>query len=379
MKNKFLYIQDRAFSKTESVDEALLSSCNNAIGGYGAFAFASKDGVDLILRDNLFLSMIKKGQYHLVIGIDEITNERAVNALNEIAKLHKNLSIKIYFSNDSGSIFHPKFSLFKAKSGEGFLVVGSGNLTLRGLRKNKEAFAKIKLTSKEYTDTEAYLTAWLRESEANLRDLDDPEVLEKAKSNVFISKKKKKKNLTVGKDSGKRGADHKHKIDGYDEEVWEYSSENEILFAEIPGSGNRWKQANFDKENFTNFFGAIPGNNFHRILLRHVDEFALSDIENRQSVSVKSQNYRFELDAASGLDYPANGRPIGVFIKVATRIFMYHLFMPGDPMYFEILNWMKANWSGKPANRKFMKRIKTKVLDVEYMLDKTYFYRYKKI
>ena len=48
-------------------------------------------------------------------------------------------------------------------------------------------------------------------------------------------------------------------------------------------------------------------------------------------------------------------------------------------MYLEILNWMKSNWSGKPANRKIMKRIKTKVLDVESMLDKTYFYRYKKI
>lgn len=378
MKNRPLFIQDRTFSRTESVHEALLSSCDNAIGGYGAFAFASKDGVDLFLNDDLFLSMIKKGQYHLVIGIDEITNERALNALNEIAKLNKNLSIKIYFSNDSGSIFHPKFSLTKTKTGEGFLVIGSGNLTLRGLRKNKEAFAKIKLTEKELKETEAYLTEWLRESKVNLRNLDDSEVLEKAKSNIFVSKKKKKKISTVKKGSDKGIVDDKHKTDGYDEEIWEYSGENEILFAEIPGSGNRWKQANFDKENFTNFFGAIPGNNFHRILLRHVNRLSLSDIENRQSVSVKSKNYRFELDAASGLDYPTNGRPIGVFIKVSTRIFMYHLFMPSDPMHFEILNWMNANWSGKPEKRKIMKRIKKKVKDVEDILDKTYFCQYKK-
>jgi len=107
-------------------------------------------------------------------------------------------------------------------------------------------------------------------------------------------------------------------------------------------------------------------------------KLSLSDIENRQSVSVKSKNYRFELDAASGLDYPTNGRPIGVFIKVSTRIFMYHLFMPSDPMHFEILNWMNANWSGKLAKRKIMKRIKKKVKDVEGILDKTYFYQYKK-
>ena len=35
---------------------------------------------------------------------------------------------------------------------------------------------------------------------------------------------------------------HTSKIEG-----WEYSSNSKVLVAEIPKSGNRWKQANFDK------------------------------------------------------------------------------------------------------------------------------------
>ena len=108
----------------------------------------------------------------------------------------------------------------------------------------------------------------------------------------------------------------------------------EVLIAEIPRSGNRWAQANFDRSNYENFFGARVGEQ-RLIIFRHVDEGGrLSPYEHsRPSVEVRSHNYRFELDAARGLDYPDDGRPIAIFIRIGTRAFNYHLLMPSDQEY----------------------------------------------
>lgn len=110
-------------------------------------------------------------------------------------------------------------------------------------------------------------------------------------------------------------------------------------------------------------------------MLRSLNEdTSLSDIEVRPSVSVKSQNYRFELDAASGLLYPVNGKPIGIFIQLTTRMFLYHLFMPNHALYAEITDWMSANWTGR-ADR--MKRIVATAVELDIILDKSVFQPYK--
>ena len=75
-------------------------------------------------------------------------------------------------------------------------------------------------------------------------------------------------------------------------------------------------------------------------------------------MSVVSQNYRFELEAAAGLDYPIDGRPIGVFIKVTTRMFLYVLCMPGQRYHTESERFLVGNWTGR-ADR--MMRIRTTV------------------
>ena len=60
------------------------------------------------------------------------------------------------------------------------------------------------------------------------------------------------------------------------------------------------------------------------------------DIEVRKSVSVKSHNWRFELDLAKGKEYPDTGRPIGLFINVSVRMFLYMIIMPDVEYYKEI-------------------------------------------
>ena len=100
----------------------------------------------------------------------------------------------------------------------------------------------------------------------------------------------------------------------------------EVLIAEIPASGDRWSQANFDLENYRNFFGANEAVGNRLVIFRHVNEDGtMAEYErNRPPVTVKSRNFRFELAAASGPPYP-NGefRPIAVFVRIVGRTFFY--------------------------------------------------------
>ncbi len=109
-----------------------------------------------------------------------------------------------------------------------------------------------------------------------------------------------------------------------------------VLVAEIPQSGNRWSQANFHLDDYVNFFGAQEGA-ARLVVFRHVnaDGTMAAYERNRPPVTVRSRNFRFELAAALGVPYPdlTAGRPIGVFVRVATRTFFYRLMLPGDPQY----------------------------------------------
>jgi hypothetical protein len=180
-----------------------------------------------------------------------------------------------------------------------------------------------------------------------LKPVDDPAVVARAAQNVRIFKKVRR--AIIEEEIEQQEAD------GEDEPVIKIPT-YDVLLAEIPRGGDRWNQANFDLDTFRNFFGAEPGE-FRRIVLQHVDATGeLGAVENRQSVSVRSQNYRFELDAAAGLDYPANGRPVGVFVKIAARTFRYRLMMPNDPDYPMVKAILDVQWKGR-ADR--MRRVVT--------------------
>ena len=368
-----LYIQDPIFSKSYSTHEALISSCINSVKGYGSYAFASASGVEILFEDKEFGGLLDRGTYSMVVGIDEITNLKCLDKLNEIASKKPNFSVKAYYQENKSSLFHPKFSFFQHSSGYGSLIVGSGNLTLGGLRKNKEAFGLLPLSEDEFNRMEEYWGSWLAEASKNLKDIDDDDVIEKARENIFRKRLQalvKDQQIIEADDDGEQS-----ELEISITEGWHYGANSQVLVAEIPKSGDRWKQANFDVGTFQNFFGAIPGDNGQRILLRSLkDDAALSSIEVRPSVSVKSKNYRFELDAATGLLYPTEGPPIGIFIQLTTRMFLYHLFMPNHNLYEEIADWMNHNWRGR-ADR--MKRIVASSQELDGILSKSVFNNYK--
>src|SRR3989344_707374 len=63
--------------KSDSLHEALLQSCDGAVSGGGAFSWASKGGIDLLLCDDTFLPLIQKGQFELIVGTDAVTTPAA--------------------------------------------------------------------------------------------------------------------------------------------------------------------------------------------------------------------------------------------------------------------------------------------------------------
>jgi hypothetical protein len=335
-----LRIQDPKYPNAPSLHESILEACRGAIKGGGAFAFVSRRGVKLLLRDEIFTEFVKSGEFDLVVGIDEITNVKTLEDLAEVSQELAGLTVRVFHHEFRGAVFHPKFCWFRHKSG-GVLIIGSGNLTARGLRGNWEAFTVSKLSLEEIGVIEKIWTDWTRSHVTWLKAPDDAQVLARAAQNVW-------KPAPGG--TGEVGATiEKEEAEAEFDEVAPGPPERSdaVLVAEIPKSGYRWNQANFDLETFRNFFGARRSMS-QRVLFQHVDaNGVLGKLESRPSVYVKSQNYRFQLEAGAGLLYPKEGRPIEVFIRVATRAFRYRLLMPNDPHYATVSAFLDAEWTGR--------------------------------
>src|SRR5438445_5155107 len=104
-----LFLQDRADPQAPSLHETILELCERATRGGGAFAFATRDGVDLLLKDQAFRAFATKSEFELIVGVDEITNVKALNALQEASTELPKLKVKVFYHNLAGSLFHPKF------------------------------------------------------------------------------------------------------------------------------------------------------------------------------------------------------------------------------------------------------------------------------
>lgn len=376
-------IQDPSYKESMYLHESLLTACKDGVVGGGAYAFASQGGVELLFADEAFGRFMDTGYFYLVVGMDDITNIKTLSALRDFEERYKgHLVVKAYVHNSRGSTFHPKYSWFKKQEG-GLIVIGSGNLTQQGLRHNREAYTVVECDSKTIDGIVDEWNSWLAHSQPFLFDVDDSLVLsiaaknttktnaiarakqeiadkpespeEAALKDLFRSqpknlRKKGEAKAQKPKETPKEEDAQKARIvlplsEEYDEDdaYWTLNSESSVLVAEIPRSGNRWKQVNFSKEIFEDFFGATCGENgAYRVLLKSINSSGvMGDTEVRPSVSVSSHNYRFELDAAAGIDYPDGGkRPIGVFAKVSERDFLYELVMPWNAGYDSLVTTM---------------------------------------
>ena len=333
-----LHLQD-AGTETGHLLEALLRACNGSKEGGAVFAWTNTSGVTAFLEDKSFADFIKQGEFDLVVGLDSITDEAAVKALIARASQWPKLSVRAFLHEES-PLFHPKLAWFLSDT-ELTLIVGSGNLTMGGLRKNWEAFTVVRLTDAAASITAKQIQDWLAAQSHILVPITDDRVIERAKRNTGNERSLKR----VPKTAAPKESATQQGV--------------EMLVAEIPGGTNvRWGRANFDRRNFEDFFGARVGGQKWIILYHVADDGSLGDVESRRNVEVKSKNYRFELSAARGVGYPNNGRPIGVFMRLATDEFLYMLLLPDSPHYTTVSGFMEAHWIGR-ADR--MRRIRTTV------------------
>jgi HKD family nuclease len=103
-----------------------------------ATAMVSMAGVARLDR-SIHLCMAKGGRGKILIGVDLPSDPSAIDRLLEIATEYpEQLELK-YFCPLRNRIFHPKFFLFRGKTGKACAIIGSSNLTDGGLAENYEA------------------------------------------------------------------------------------------------------------------------------------------------------------------------------------------------------------------------------------------------
>lgn len=375
----------QGYNRTNScVASELISSLENT--NYTSFkclvAFASYGGVSA-LTNHILSSKSHITEFNTIIGIDNKGTSK--EALAEL--IQWGINVNIYHSL-SKIIFHPKIYVFRgARYGQ--IIIGSNNLTEMGLSKNVEASVLIDAEFPHdagiFEQIQDYFENLMNGTDNNIKSLtqsllDDlvpsgkvPNEGDRVKSHdskygassgsassgissifshTFINQNPpgfKPKRIVRRTGRPASGTTATTGTFSSDNENWIGEINNPVVVAEI-GGGQRWKQVNFPISMFQDFFGATPGDSRYHINLRHVSSTSeLGDVEDRQAVTVASQNYRFELGAATGA-YPSGNRPIGVFIRVAEKNFLYHIVRPTDTIYHEVNTFLVRGYSGPRNN-----------------------------
>lgn len=341
-----LYLPDPTVPISATLHEILEFSSNNAASGIGVFSFATAGGINLLFTSPEFSSFVTRSQFELIVGLDEITDLHSLEALGNLRRRFANLQVNAFLHHEAGSLFHPKYCFFQTRKG-GILIAGSGNLTVRGLRGNWEGISYNELNEKQYEDVRNTWTSWRNHNRTRLLAIDHKDVIARARENV------RRIRAAEGRADLPEGADEPFE-NPEDSHAWDFDDENLALIAEIPRGAERWNQANFDKNSFENFFGANPDQSTIVLLRNVAADGRAGNIESRPSVAVMSRNFRFELEAAAGQAYPYAGRPIGLFIRVATRMFLYMLFMPGDEFHNQVAGFLDTL---APSREDRMRRI----------------------
>ncbi|MEO8527699.1 MAG: phospholipase D family protein [Pseudolysinimonas sp.] len=316
----------------------------------GLYAFASAQGAVATLEDPAFTDFLARGGVaELVVGIDAVTNPAALIRLRE----HESAQVKVevFTSARAGSIFHPKVSIFSGEASTR-LIIGSGNFTVGGLRRNYEAFATV-----EESDVETiaqWNSEWHHFRAHNIDRIGpiDDEVIERARRNERIAKAARRAAREEAESADVVVVENDDDV-LIAQDRQNLGDDRRTLVAQVPVA--RWGQVQFDQGTAESYFGLKPGSTF-AITLQGVDEFGdLQSPEARRLVfSGANGNAKIEFSTRRDQLPPpiTQGRPILVVREDAPRTFVYSLFMPGDTEYTALNHWI----AGHPTSRGGMRR-----------------------
>lgn len=351
-------------------------------------AFASYGGITAL---SPYILKVKNNNVKIkvILGVDQLCTSK--EALEEV--LTWGVDAYVYYTL-GGNIFHPKVYLFENNDFY-TLIVGSNNLTEGGLVKNVEC--SLLVQDLRGTSVEnAFYSYWkdiLDGSDKNLYPLTKQLIDQLFADKIIPSERERLIVSCASRDSSVQGQKQnkyskaeiqrnpegfipkrikrvvKAKINEIDSTTTEIPLEvsEQVLIAEI-GGGPRWKQVNFPIAIFEDFFGAKRGDNSYWInILNIAYDGTLGNVEKRQAVSVKSQNYRFEINCEETKGaYPGeSNRPIAIFIKIGPDEFLYHVLRHEHFAYDKVKEYL---YKESQNNNRELKRaiIHSEALHVVY-------------
>ena len=315
------HLQDPTRSDPVYLLESILDASRGAVSCMGMFAFASRTGVDSLIVDPEIKRFLRKSAMSLVIGIDAVTSRDALVRLRELEQANKHLSIRVFWNPTSG-LFHPKIVRFRYPDGGQSMIVGSGNLTLGGLRQHFEAFSVMRVNACERLDTSS-LDRFLAEHRANLRPIDN-EALDRVARNITHAPRRQP---IIEAEALAPSVDIELPAGGTDR----------FLIAQVPKAGGRWRQIHFNADVIEQFFRVRPDSIQRVYLVECRQDGSFAEQEVRPCVhSSANRNYKIEISSHRGENYPNTGRPVAVYRELQARSFAYMLLMPGDPGHEEM-------------------------------------------
>lgn len=318
-------IQDPADPDTHYLYEAIIGAATEATTWRGMYAFATRGGVDQLIEDPVVHEFMNRGgAIDLIVGIDAVTNRQTLERMQELEARHMAFRPRVFWNSTRG-LFHPKISHFGYADGRKKLIVGSGNLTPGGLMHNFEGYSVISGGGGETLDLSS-LDAFLVRHATDIRPIDQ-EALERAALNVVRPvagvprPRVPHPRPPVVRPAPVVPAARAAALD-------------RVLIAEVPDAGGRWSQSHLNAAVVQQYF-RVTDLTTQRTYLTHVDAAGVRGEEKiRQIVySTRNKNYKVEISAAKGKDYPAAGHPMLIFRERQVRCFDYMLLMPGDAGY----------------------------------------------
>ncbi|MYK86990.1 MAG: hypothetical protein F4018_00760 [Acidobacteria bacterium] len=224
-------------------------------------------------------------------------------------------------------LFHPKVVQFGYPDGRQSMIVGSGNLTPGGLRRNFEAFSVVHAAANDNLD----VTSWSRfftTHAANIGAIDEA-ALERAARNVLRGHRR------LRDTEFEPGTQPTAETVVRDVDL-PVGRTDRFLVAHVPG-GDRWTQVGLNIEVVRRFFRIEPhtSQRVYLVECRPDNTWAEPEPPRPCVYSEVNKNHRIEIAARPSTPYPdqAEGRPIAVFRELQTRSFAYMLLMPGEPGY----------------------------------------------
>lgn len=369
----FVFQQPGSASLLDALDAAAMG----AQSGGGMFAFATKTGIQrLLCAPNIARLLTNGGQFHLVIGVDAITNGDALLTLEDAVARYRGPLVAHAFLHDYPGTFHPKFSWFRVPTGV-TMVTGSGNLTTSGLGSvgagpapagNWEAFFTQSLNGASAAEALHRIDGWIRHclASGHLRPITDPEVRDQAMANsrvrVIPPTALRRRALRPGVPAAAAPP-----LVAPAPPVME----NDVFVRELPQT--RLGQADIGQQGlaFLGFTGAPTA-----VFLQHVelDNSVGPTVEQRLFVNA-SQNYRVEMPPIAIHGYVVDAhdnRMILVAVRLNSRSFRYTVVPVIHPQYAAVSallgplarhghgrpmrrlmttsTWLRQSWPDAPAN-----------------------------